>query len=61
MLVLVIGIGIVDCGATIWAGLKLQAAAKNEISRGVDELMDKAPEIISTAVNDYMNGGDSGT
>lgn len=52
MLFLVIGIGIVDCGATIWAGLKLQDAAKKEISRGVDKLVEEAPQIITSAIND---------
>lgn len=52
MLLLVIGIGIVDCGATIWAGLKLQDQAKKEISRGIDEIVEKAPEIITAAIND---------
>lgn len=56
MLLLVIGIGVVDCGATIWAGLKLQDQAKKEIARGVDEIVANAPDIISKAMNDMVNG-----
>lgn len=50
MLILVIGIGVVDCGATIWAGLKLKSAAEKEITKGVDHLVDIAPAIIVTAI-----------
>lgn len=56
MLLLVIGIGVVDCGATIWAGLKLQDQAKKEIARGVDEIVANAPEIISRAMMGKTDG-----
>lgn len=57
MLFLVIGIGVADCAATIWAGLKLQDQAKKEIARGIDQIVEEAPKIITNAVNDLMNPG----
>lgn len=58
MLLLVIGIGVVDCGATIWAGLKLKDAAEKEIAKGIDELVQNAPSIVAKAFED-MAGGNS--
>ena len=50
MLILVIGIGVVDCAVTAYAGLRLKGAAEKQIKAGVDQLMEIAPALIVTAI-----------
>jgi hypothetical protein len=50
MLLLVIGIGVADVAATVWAGLRLQNKAEEVIKNGVDEIVQQAPSLIINAL-----------
>lgn len=60
MLLLVIGIGVADVAATVWAGLRLQNKAEKVIEAGVDKIVEEAPSLILNALAP-KDEGDAGS
>lgn len=42
----------VDSVVTLWVGLHLKNTARNEIAKGVEDVIEKAPELIAKAMTE---------
>lgn len=43
---------LVDSVVTLWVGLHLKNTARNEIAKGVEDVIEKAPELIAKAMTE---------
>lgn len=48
---------LVDSAVTLYVGLHLKNTARSEIAKGVEDVIDKAPELIAKAMTEGSNAG----
>lgn len=52
-----IAVCVVDSVVTLWVGMKLNATAEKQIQKGLEAMMDAAPELLAKALSGEAENG----